>query len=1062
MNDSKHSGLLPRFSVQRPVTVVMILVAILVLGVIAYSRIRIALFPEGLDRKNLMVFVSVPNATPSDVEQNVVRPIEEIVGTIPGVASTWSRASAGNSFVRITFNADVDLDDAYAELRDRMDRVMPEMPDEVERINVRRWDENDIPIIEMAVTLPADAESAQLALEQIVQPGLQRIEGVGNVAIHGLRSKQVIIELNQDRIAAHGIDMGRIMSGLRGEDANMPGGWVLEGDRKFYVRSIGRYSSIDQIGALFVDVERGLRVRDIATVSYREPTQERVYRVDGRQRIGIEIQRTGDGNIVAISDAVAATLAEFREDPALAGMGFEVFFDQGKHVRESIDNLRNSGLWGGLFAAMVLYTFLRAPRMTAIITLAIPLSLLMTVIAIYFMGWSLNMITMMGLLLSIGLVVDNSIVIVENIYRRRQEGTEARRASIEGTGEVGLAVVMATLTTVVVFLPLMLMGTGGEMAFYMLRLGVPVIVSLLASLFIALIFIPLAALKLSRGTRHQDLRIIAWGRERYARTLQLALEHRVPALLVVLLVAASAAFPFKHVQRTDRQGGGDDNVRVFIDMPTGQTLADADTFMTSVESRIMEEKDRYQIARIESRFERANGRLNIVRSRPENTEWYAAVWRSFEEWTGRREARMTRQEVEQDIRRIVQVPPGYVMRNSWRDNAEAQSASSSVSIYGEDTDTLVEISREVERRLASIPEVTEVDTELERGRDELQIRIDRDQARRLGIEPQAVSSGISSTLRGARLSRYQRPDGREVDINVQLENMETTGLDDVRQLTFRNREGQQIPLESVATLEVSRSLGEIRRENRRTTLRVTARAEQQDARRLYQSIDAALADLSLPRGYSWDKGSRFFQMQQNTATGTFALVLAVCFVFFLMGILFESFVLPLAVIISVPFAFLGVGWTLYLTKTPFDMMSTIGVVILVGVVVNNAIVLIDRVNRLRDEGMERTAAVLQAARHRFRPILMTTFTTACGLIPMALGDARMMDMSYTPLGRTMMGGLLTATFMTLVVVPLFYTFLDDFRGFAMRVASSALAPKQPASDSASSGAAAMVDGTSSR
>ncbi|MGH8018904.1 MAG: efflux RND transporter permease subunit [Opitutaceae bacterium] len=1031
-----RQGLLPRFSVNRPVTVMMILITILVLGCIAYTRIRIALFPEGLDRKNLMVFVNVPNATPADVELNVVRPIEEIVGTIPGVDSTWSRSSSGNCFVRISFNSDVVLDDAYAELRDRMDRVMPEMPEEVREINVRRWDENDIPIIDMAVTIPEEMEFAEQALEQIIQPGLQRIEGVGNVEIHGLREKNVIIELQQDRIAAHNIDIAPLAAQMRGQDANLPGGWVMEGGRKFYVRSLGRYTDLDQLRNLVVDVERDLRLKDIANVAYRQSDQERIYRVDGRPRVGIEMQRTGEGNIVNISDGVAAAIKEFEANPALEGMHFDVFFDQGQHVKESIATLRSSGLWGGLFAATVLFIFLRAPRMTAIITLAIPLSLLMTVVVIYFMGWTLNMITMMGLLLSIGLVVDNSIVIVENIYRKRQEGVPAKRASIEGTSEVGLAVVMATLTSVVVFLPLMLMG-GGEMAFYMLRLGVPVIVGLLASLFIALIFIPLAALKLSRGTRHKDLRVIEWMRARYHRVLAGALAHRAAAILVFLLLAFSMMYPYKRLQRTDQHGGGDDNVRAYFDMPTGQTLEQADAFMTQMEKAIMEQKDKYNITRLETRFEAADGRITIVRERPENTEWYAVVWRSFMEWTGHSEPRWTRAEIEKDLKEYLEIPPGFRMRNSWRDSAQTDSASTSISLYGEDTGTLVELAREVERRLLSIPEVIEVDTEMDRGRDELQIQIDRDQARRLGVEPQAISSNISAILRAMHLSEFHTPDGREVDIAVQLEDWKSTNLDDVRELTFRNRDGQLIPLESLASLYVARSLGEIRREDRQTTLRVTARAQQQDSKKLFQAIDEAMAGMSFPRGYRWDKGSRFFEMQENKEAGVFALLMAVSFVFFLMGILFESFILPLAVIIAVPFAFLGVSWTLYLTKTPFDMMSTIGLVILVGVVVNNAIVLIDLVNRLRAEGKPRTEAILLAARHRFRPILMTSFTTACGLIPMALGDSRMMDMSYTPLGRTMLGGLLTATFMTLVVVPVFYTCLDDFRALLMRLTASA-------------------------
>jgi HAE1 family hydrophobic/amphiphilic exporter-1 len=1030
----ERQGWLPRLSVHRPVTVIMILITMLVVGVITYIRIPIELFPEGFEEKTLIVFVPVPNATPKDVEETVVRPIEEIIGTIPKVKRIYSRANSGGCFVRIAFQNGADMKGSYAELRDRMDRVMPDMPDEVERIYVRRFDENDIPIMYMVLSLPATVTDPQYVVDTVIKPAFQRIDGVGSVEVNGLRSKEILVELNQEQVLAHNIDTAELVNRLRGQDQNVPGGWVIEGGKKFYVRSLGRYTDAKEVENLVIEPTRGLRLKDIAVVSYRAPRQEMIYRVSGKAAIGIEVIRSSGANIAEISKGVHATLEELKDQALLTGLSAEIFWDQGRHVRASINNLRDSGLWGGFFAAAILFAFLRAPRMTAIITLAIPLSLLTTVVVLYFMGWTLNMATMMGLLLSVGMVVDNSIVIVENIYRRRQEGYDAQRASIEGTGEVGLAVVMATLTTVVVFLPLILMGSDQEFTFWMLRIGIPVIVALLASLFIALVFIPLAALKLSRGKHHEELRPIAWIRERYIALLRLALRHRLEATLVVLLAFLSIQIPMSKVMKDGQGGGGDDNVWVFLEMPSGQSLEQASAFVSRIETALLTKREEYDIQLLETRFWRDRGRIQIVRKEPPSLGWYAVTWNSVMEKFGWQRGRMPKKEIEEDIKKLLEIPPGFTMRNSWRDRE--QDASLSINVYGDDTDTLVAIAHEVERRIMAIPFVIGVDTEMERGGDELQIQLDRDQARRLGVDPQIISANISSTLRGLKLSDYHTDDGRQIAIRLQTEEGRDKTLADVREMTFRNRDGQQVPLESIASLYVTRTLGQIQRENRQTMLRISASAKQDDMKALGTAVDQAMAGFEMPRGYRWDKGARFRNMQESDNAQSFAMLMAVSFVFFLMGVLFESFLLPLAVIISIPFALLGVYWTLYLTGTPFDIMAGIGVVILVGVVVNNAIVLVDLVNRLRAEGRDRFESLVEAARHRFRPILMTTLTTACGLIPMALGDSKLIDMSYAPLGRSMMGGLICATVLTLVVVPLFYTFLDDLRGLLMRATAS--------------------------
>jgi HAE1 family hydrophobic/amphiphilic exporter-1 len=1066
---------IPRFSVTRPVTVAMILLTILVVGYIAYTRIAISLHPEGYEGNQLHIQISYPNASPRDIEEKITRKVEDIIGTVPDVKKVTSYASSGFSYTRVEFQTGTNLRAAYAALSDRMDRVKPTLPDDVDRIYVRRYDQNDQPMLNLVAQLPADMDDAAYRLENFVKPALQRIEGVGNVDIWGIQGREVQVELLDERLRSHRIEVPQMINVLRGQNFSLSGGYVFEGGKQIYVRSLGRFTSVEEIGSIIIDPVQRLRLTDVANVSFRMPKRDWVYRVDRKPAVGIQVTRESTGNIERISREVRATIVKLGEMPQLAGIKFDVFFDQGKEVRTAIANLEEAGLWGGMFAALIIYAFLRAPRMTGILTLSIPLSLLCTLVVLFFMGWSLNMATMMGLLLAVGMVVDNAIVIVENIYRHRQEGVEATAASIGGAGEVGLAVVMSTCTNIVVFLPLMLMGGAGEMAFWMLRIGIPVIVSLVASLFIALVFVPLAAQRLSRGHQHRELKLIMWLRDHYLKSLSWVLAHRIESVMIVLLAMASTYYPYNNLPRgfgggMSRGGGGDNSssMSLHFELPSGGSLEQADEFFTRFEIFLQAQKERYNVERIETRFRYNFGRIQMKFKEDGNTAWYAAAWDSFRQ-TGLFRwfmsvvgvvvppPPMDRIAIEQDVKEKFEIPPGINARSLQRGSGGApQDSAISISLYGDDTTTLLALAEEAVRRLRLIPGLLSVDTDSERGGQELQIQLDRDRARQMGVNPQSISSSISNTMRGVEVGRFNNHEGRELRVFAQLGDADRAGLDDVRSMTFRTENGIEVPLESLAALRVSKTLGQIQREARQTIVRITARAPRQDTRTLISAIDKAMEGFDMPRGYRWDKGSWYGGNEDREMI--FPLVLAVVFVFLLMGILFESFILPFAIIIAVPFAGLGVYWTLFLTKTPMDMMARTGIVILVGVVVNNAIVLIDMANRLRAAGKSRVDALMDAGRHRLRPILMTTMCTVSGLIPMALGNAKISGMSYAPLGRTMIGGLVMSTILTLVVVPLFYTLLDDLREHAARVFGSALRrrPTPPAGTPAIGGTAAGV------
>ena len=1031
---------LPRFSVNRPVTVVMSLVALLVVGYIAYTRIPLTLFPEGFDYPRLFAWANYPNAGAVEVEQKVVHHLEEAVAQVSRVKRLRSNAYSGGGNVQVEFQKGTDLQLAFAEMKDRLDRIMPELPDEIEQLWVRRWDQNDIPIMEGVITFEGQRADPRQLIDTYLEPALRRVDGVGNIEFWGLPSKQVIVELDQGKVRSHRINVFEALNSLRSQNLTVPGGWVIEGGKKIYVRSVGRFEDIEAIANTVVDPEHQLRLGDIAEVSYKQPTKDWVNRIDRKEAMAFGVTKASGANVVEVADGVKEAMEKLQDHPQLKGLDFKLVWNQGDQVTNSVDNLKNSGLWGGLFAAIVLFFFLRAVRITLIITLAIPLSILATITALYFIGWSLNMATMMGLMLSLGLVVDNAIVIVENIYRKRQEGIAPRTASVEGAGEVGLAVTMATLTTVVVFLPLILMSDEQMFSFWMLRIGLPVIAGLVASLIIALVFIPLAALKLATNKEKGEPRVIVWCRKHYVRSLGWVLNNRLDAFVIALVLFASIQIPLNGMERTDSQERNEVRMDLAFEMPSGQSLDQAEQFMTAVEDTVMARQAEYNVEMLRTYFRRGWGRVTLFFAEEEDVEWYEVAWDNLSVALGLKErAYLSYKEVEKELRERLYLPPGVNLRVNW-ENSE-QDPRVNVSLYGEDTAVLIELAAEVERRLESIPGLLSVNTDMDRGGTELQVRLNRDQVQRFGVDPQQISGGIAYALRGTDINKFHTDDGREVNIRVQLAQYDSQSLDDLRNQSFPTADEREVSLEALADIYVERTLGNIRRENRQTMLNVSARASEDRAQHLFAQVDQVMQGFEMPRGYRWDKGARFVELEEQDQSQKFALIMSVTFVFLLMGVLFESFVLPLSVIVSIPFSFLGVYWVLYLTDTPFEIMSMIGSVILIGVVVNNAIVLIDLANRLRAEGKSRYDALMEAGRHRFRPILMTTFTTAFGLLPMAAGNSKMVGLAYAPLGRTMIGGLLASMVLTLLLVPLFYTFFDDFRTAMQRIMASAFERK---------------------
>lgn len=1071
---TEKPALLPHFSVNRPVTVIMGFIALLVVGYIAYSQIPLELFPSGYQNPWMGVWVPYRNTNPWEVEDRIAKPVEETLRTVRGIKNMRSYSQNRGCWISMRFQSDTDMNVAYLQVRDRLDRVMPELPDDVKRTYIRKWSDDDNPIIWAAIAMEQKPDDVYHLIESNVKRPLERIDGVANVQIWGADQKYIQIELHQDRIKAHRVNIYALIGQLQRDNFSLASGYVRDSGQKVYIRSLAKYESIQDVeniplknvilkgsavtsrqgaGTSLRSAAASLKLKDIATIKYDTGERRWHREVDGMPTVMIGLFRESGANIVAVTEAVREKWdEEISKRPGMRGTDLKILFDQGSLIKESINNLKTTGLWGGLFAVIVLFFFLRRVRVTLIITLAIPISLLITMTFLYFLGWSLNMMTMMGMMVGVGMVVDNSIVVVENIYRMKQSGASSRAAAITGASEVALAVTMATLTTAVVFLPLILMNDDAGFRFFMLRIGLPVVVALVGSLFVALVFIPLGASKIisetsrgfsknTKGEVENPKSLIARTSRFYQRVLRWTLTHRVDATLIAALILWSMTFAQGKVQKTDQGHGNLNDFWISYDMPdyydedkTKEILDQARAFLDS-------KREEYNIRTIEVGYRQGGwGRLRVFLHPSTEDAWWQVVYGNLKAWISpAAPRRMILKDVVEDVKKNAPEFVGVRRRINWQ-SGESDQESVTLSLYGEDTATLIVLSKEVERRLQAIPDLIDVETEMERGDDEIRLQIDREQTRKYGVGSQVIAGTISYALREIELPTYRTPE-KEIPVRAFLKKEDRETLQQLESMTFRSASGKDIPLGALVKPTIHKGFGRIYHEDGKTVLRVTAVTTKDDLKEISKKIDRAMKGFEMPRGYQWNKTGRFTKMEESDSTMTFALIMSITFVFLLMGVLFESFILPLCVLLSIPFAFFGVYWTLYLTNTTQDIMSMIGIIILIGIVVNNAIVLVDLVNRLRKEGYSRFDALLEAGRHRFRPILMTSFTTVFGLLPMAVGNASLIGMPYAPMGRTMMGGLLASTAMTLVIVPLFYTLLDDLRELWKRLIAAAFGPR---------------------
>ena len=1005
---------LPGLALKRPVTVSMGILAMLVLGAIAWVRTPVQLMPTGYDFPFIWMWAPYRNASPQEVERQIVQPVEDAIGTMPGLRRVESRAGSDYANWRMEFSQDTSMDEAWSNLVDRMERTIPELPDDFDNYYIYKYNPEDEPIMWMAVSLPDEETDPAYVVETRIVKALERVPGVARVEFNGAARARVYVDFNREEVERHNISLYRVMQQLQGDNFTMPSGEVRAEGQTVLVRSIATFEEVETVRRL--PIGNGLVLDDIAEVIHARPLDTTVHRVNGLEAAAMDIYKESGANTLEVTAALGETIDALAEDPALKGFEFHRFFDQGELIQESIDNLRNTAVQGGLLAVFVLFAFLRRTRITLLIAATIPMSLLMTLVLMYAQGETINLLSMMGLMLSVGMVVDNSIVVVESIYRRRELGDPPLKAALEGTAEVALAIIAATLTTIVVFLPLITMSDDARFSFFMGRLGMPVCYALLSSLVVALIVVPLATTKVAGGEPAPPSRAITWLTDKYEATLALVLRRRADAVLLAAAALLSMTWAMNNLKRADEVSGGMVDIVVRLSFPASFSTAEMNEGLTEVEDLLMGHREDWNIKAVRTRRWRGSTRGFVM---------------AFLERRERDD--MSKEEITKLLEEQLPEIPGVSLSLGWGGGGGRGGGNElHISLAGPDSEVLVELAEGISERLREVPGVLGVEPETdERGADELVLRVDRERAARYGVDPSTLARSVAFGFRGGTL-RPLHIDGKDVPVQTGFRLEDRADIQRLDAFSIWSATGP-VALSTVADKSFQKGYGQIRRVNRSTSLDVKVMLEGEDMMEGRGKITRAMAGVQLPRGYSWSTGRRFEQLEEQDKARSFALLMSIAYVFLLMGMLFESFWLPMSVLLSIPFAFFGVYWMLFLTGTTFEMMAGIGLIILVGIVVNNAIVLVDRVQQHRAEGMTRNEAILAGGRDRMRPILMTAATTIVGLLPMALGDSGIVGVPYYPLGRAVIGGLLASTALSLILVPLFYTFLDDFKGLLLRV-----------------------------
>ena len=1005
-------------SLKRPITTLMFFFCFLVVGGVSTRLIPLEYFPE-VQFPGIFIQIPYPSSTPEEVERLVTRPVEEALSTLSGIKRFRSTTTSDGVQIGVFFGWDANAIVKGIEAREKIDAIRDDLPSDLQRLFVFTGRTTDQPMLEIRISSDSrDLSKAYDLLDRKLRRAIESVPGVSKVDLGGVEPLQLEIQLDAGRVAAHGINLPELASTLAKYNFSISGGLIHDAGQRLRVKPVGEWSTLDDIRNLPINA-RGLRLSDIATVTFAHPVREVGRHLDLQDAIALSVTRESGANLVETSEQVMAKIQQLGNSSEFRGIQLFVMNNQADGVVNSLKEIVLSGLIGFALSVFVLYAFLRNWPVTIAVSLAVPFAVMMTLAYMFFAGVTINILSMMGLMLSIGMLVDNAVVVSESVFRHEHLHPEDKKAAIlAGAKHVGLAVLTGTITTVIVFLP-NIIGEKIDITVFLSHVATTITVSMFASLFISLTVIPLMLYWLPMQNEAKEVRWINWLIARYAIALAWTLRHPRWSALLAFAVLASAAIPMNFVKQDMFEESAQDRLRLFYQIDGKYTVDRVEAAVVPIEQWLLDNKERFEIDSVYSYFITDEAGTTIL-LKPD------------------RQNRMTLAEMrEQMEKEMPKFPLGKV---TFQRERFGGGEDLRVLLVGDSTERLTELSRELAQMLSNVKGLKDVRSEASLGDQEIQIRIDRSRAQALGLTPASVAQAVAVAMRGQPLRTMRTAHG-ETDVRLMFSRDNRQRLSDLETLPLFRPNGERVPLSAVADISSARASQRIVREERLTTIGVTAAADGISGEEARKKIEPFLEKLQLPPGYRASFGGGFDRENEAGRVFLVNMLLALMMIYVVMAAMFESLVFPSAVIFSVFYSVVGVFWFFLLTGTTLSIMANIGILVLMGVVVNNGIVLIDHINQLRKEGLDRTEAILNAGRERLRPILMTTATTVLGLIPLCIGSTTIGGDAdsppYYPMARAVVGGLVFSTVVSLLILPTLYVGLDNLRNWSGRVSQEA-------------------------
>ncbi len=1000
----------------------MVTLIVVTLGAVSLNRLRIDLLPD-IELPTVSVRVGYEGASPEVMESQVTQIVEEIIGTVPGVEEISSSSSEGRSRISVTFGWGTDINTAALDVRATLEDEINEMPDGISSPWIGKFDVNSFPVVLLGISSKLDPVELTELVESQIRYRFARVPGVAQVDLWGGFDREVRIELDADKIKALELPLNTVLDAIRSANLDLPTGRIERGSYEVTLRAPATFTDLDQVRRTVIEMRGGapVRLEQVAEVKDTYEKLTRIIRVNGERGIRVAIRKQADANTVEVSKAILAEIDAV--NAALPQIHVVPVINQGNFIERSIANVARSVLYGGGLAVLVLLFFLRNGRSTSVISLSIPISIVATFALLYFCGFTLNLMTLGGLALGVGMMVDSSIVVLENIFRHRDEYDESpEAAAVAGANEVAGAIVASTLTTLVIFLPLVFVRGVSGVLFQ--ELAYVIVFSLLCSLLVSLTLVPMLASKLlsdsaSVGGTGRSARLVqmadGWFKQLdafYRGLLDGALKRpwRTAGAAAAAFALALLLLPLIGTEFLPPSDEGEVRVNGEMEVGTRLDLVDRQTRRMEriVDAAVPEAES--SVVSVRSGEGEIRMSLSPASERTRSNTEIAADLR----------ARLSNTIPGMEVR--TRAPQGQFLLERLLGGNEGIT----VEVRGFDLETLDLLATRVAAAIADIPGITDVDLSREAGVPQQDIRVDRDKVADLGMRVRDVTEVLRTAIAGSQAG-YFRAKGNSYRILVQMKDAERMSIDDVLDLTLRTPDGQSVALRNVVSPEVGRGPESIRRKDQQRLVTVGANVAGRDLGSVAEQVQTRLDGIVRPAGYDLLVAGSFKEQQEAFQELVVSLVLALVLVYMVLACQYESLRNPLVVMFSVPTAAVGVLLTLFLTGTTLNLQSYIGCIMLGGIVVNNAILLVDQAGQLQSQGLAVYDAVAEAGRRRLRPILMTSLTTILGLLPLAFGVGEGAD-AQAPLARAVVGGLAGSTLITLLLVPAVYCLFHPERG----------------------------------